>query len=530
MVIKQVILDETGQQKLRSGIRKIAGAVKSTLGPEGDTVLLESEEVVGAYRITKDGVTVARSINLYDPIENLAVQIMKQASSQTATIAGDGTTSAIVLTEAILDAAEQFITEKHSKTKVIRELNKLTDEIIKDLTKRSVKVTGRRLLDVATVSANNDPVIGKMIADAYKKVKHVTVADSPSEETYSRVIEGIKIDRGYSSKYQITDESKEEAIIDNPFVLVSDIEVRNLMHLEGILKHVLQAGRPLLLIANLTPEALQALNLNLAKNKQMPRIVHIIPPAMGRRKTDLLRDLAVATGAVFFSEDTGDNMEAVTPDGLGEAVKIIASADQTVIIRADKPEINTAVDELTEQLKKQLEETTNNREREFTKERIANISGGVGVIYVGANSSIEQKEKFDRVDDAVRAVAAAIEEGVLPGGGVALFKTQAPYVGPSVESMVAESIIHQALKAPLKQILLNAGIEYSKVEDEIVQSFRTHGLNVKTGEYGDMIKMGIVDPAKVTKTALRNAVSVATTILSTKAVITNMRENAQAAE
>lgn len=531
MIVKQLFLDDSGQKKLKSGIKKISGAVKSTLGPGGHTVLLESENEIGGFRVTKDGVTVARSIALYDPVENLAVQMMQEGSIETAKTAGDGTTTAIVLTEAILDGSDLVFDKSISMTKLISQINNITDYVVDEISKKSIKVTGKRLVDVATVSANNDPVLGKLIAGAYKKVNHVTVADSPTNDTYSEIIEGIKIDRGYSSKHQITNEEKEEAVLSMPYILVSDIEIKNLHHLEGIFRHAMQNARPLFIIANMTSEAMQAFNLNVGK--KVIKACHIMPPSFGIRKTDMLRDIATAVGAVFYSEDTGDNMEAITPEGLGEANKIIASVDKTVVICNKDTEAEAATDDLIVKLKKQLAETTNYRERDFLKERIANISGGVGVIYVGANSPIEQKEKLDRVDDAVKAVASAIEEGVIAGGGIQLYniarKLIVKYVtDDSADDAMALKIMAYALLAPLSQIIVNAGEDVKEVISflEETDTDSSIGLNIKTGEYGDMLKMGIIDPAKVTKTALKNAVSVATTILSTEVIITNMRDNA----
>lgn len=529
MIVKQLFLDDSGQEKLKSGIKKISGAVKSTLGPGGHTVLLESEHEIGGFRVTKDGVTVAKSIALFDPVENLAVQMMQEGSIETAKIAGDGTTTAIVLTEAILDFSEKFFDKSISMTKLISQINSITEDVVSDISKSSIKVTGKRLVDVATVSANNDPVLGKLIAGAYKKVKHVTVADSPTNDTYSEIIEGIKIDRGYSSKHQITNEEKEEAVLSMPYILVSDVEIKNLHHLEGVFRHSMQNARPLFIIANMTPEAMQAFNLNVAK--KTIKACHIIPPSFGIRKTDMLRDIATAVGAVFYSEDTGDNMEAITPEGLGEANKIISSSDKTVVICNKDNNAEAATEELIIKLNKQLTETTNYRERDFLKERIANISGGVGVIYVGANSPIEQKEKLDRVDDAVRAVSSAIEEGVIAGGGVKLYNIGMSLMDLSIkkdsDNSIALQIMAHALISPLAQIVLNSGGDVMEVLSKLdgMEISSDIGLNIKTGEYGNMIEMGIIDPAKVTKTALKNAVSVATTILSTEVIITNMREN-----
>ena len=526
MIVKQLFFDNVGQNKLRNGIHKIAKAVGSTLGPRGNTVLLESEQHVGGITVTKDGITVARTINLFDPVENLAVQLVRQASDRTSTVAGDGTTTSVVLTEALIDAADEYIEEEHNRTEVIRHMNKITDGVIEFLDKKLSKKVSKKLLnDVAAISANNDKELGDLIADAFKQVNVVTVENSATPVTYIDIIHGMKIDRGWSSKYFVTNEETEECVLDNPYVLLSDVEINNLQSIENALMPVIKQGRPILIIGNLSANALNALNLNVAKRNI--KACHIQPPSMGWRKADLLKDLSIVLGARLYSDATGDDLSLIDFDGLGRAAKVVVSKDRTIIMRHDSIEESDINDHL-ETLKNKHSEAKIQYEREFLQERIANIDGGVGVIYVGANSDIEQKEKYDRVDDAVRAVAAAIEEGILPGGGIALINASQRIKDNAEDAnyQAAVDIMKTALTAPFSRIVENAGLDKVSVAQPIIDKDTDgFGYDVKNDKYGDMMKMGVIDPSKVTKSALKNAVSVATTILSTEVVITNMRQD-----
>jgi chaperonin GroEL len=525
MIVKQLFFDQQGQNKLRNGIAKIAKAVGSTLGPRGKTVLLESEHHIGGISITKDGITVAKTINLFDPVENLAVQLVRQASDRTSTVAGDGTTTSVVLTEALIEAADEYIEEEHNRTEVIRNINKITDNIVGYLDKKSKKVTDKLLNDVAAISANNDRDLGDMIADAFKQVNVVTVENSSTPITYTDIIHGMKIDRGWSSKYFVTNEEKEECVMDNPFVLLSDVEINNLQSIETALVPVIKTGRPILIIGNLSANAMNALNLNVAKKNL--RACHIQPPSMGWRKHDLMKDLSVVLGATYYSESTGDDLSLIDFDGFGKAGKVVVTKDKTIIMRHETSD-DEAIKEHIDGLRSKHSETNVQYEKEFLQERIANIDGGVGVIYVGANSDIEQKEKYDRVDDAVRAVAAAIEEGILPGGGIALINASQRIKDNTEDPnyQAAVDILKTALTSPFSKIVENAGLDKVNVAQPIIdKDVDGFGYDVKNDKYGDMIKMGVIDPAKVTKNALKNAVSVATTILSTEVVITNMRND-----
>jgi len=459
-------------------------------------------------------VTVAKSINLYDPTENLAVMMMRQAADKTSTVAGDGTTTSIVLAEAIINAADDHIDSNTNVIEVIREINDITAAVVARLSKMSKKVTGKKLYDVASISANNDKHIGKMISDAFNEVDMVTVENSMNSDTHVEIISGMKIDRGYTSKYFINDHKKQECVLDNPYVLITDHEINNLSNLEAILAPIVSQGRSLLIIGTLGQNAVNTLNVNVAQGKI--KACNIIPPSFGYRKKDLLEDLAVALGGTYLSEDTGDDLSLVTMSDLGKASKVVIKKNMTVFMNV--AEVKDAIDMRVADLKHQVWETTDANDREFLKERIANISGGVGVIYVGALSDIEQKEKRDRIDDAVCAVMAAMEDGILPGGGVALLNCLDLVMGDSI----AHNIMFDTLSAPFDQILINAGKDPHIVKLEL--SGMGEGYDVKNEVYGNMMKMGIIDPTKVTKNALLNAVSVATTIMSTNAIITNIRD------
>ena len=515
MIVKEIYLGDSGQEKLRAGIKKIAGAVKSTLGARGRTVLIESENHTGGITVTKDGVTVARSINLYDPTENLAVMMMRQAADKTAAMSGDGTTTSIVLAEAIIDAAEQYIDSDTNITEVIREINDITHRIDSHLKRRSKKVSGRRLKDVATISVNNDRRLGEMIAGAFEEVEMVTVENSMSSETYVDIIKGMRIERGYTSKYFVTDERKQECVMENPYVLITDHEISNLANIESILKPIVAQGKPLLIIGELSQNVLNTLNVNALQGKI--KVCNIIPPSFGYRKKELLEDLAVALGGTYFSDDTGDDLSIVQLGDLGRAAKVVVSRDMTTVMHSQ--DMEQTIHDHVEILKKVIWTTEKKEDRDFLQERIANLSGGIGVIHVGALTDIEQKEKRDRIDDAVCAVQAAIEGGILPGGGVALLNCMSIVDGSSP----AEKIVRAALFSPFNQILDNAGKDGIAMLTEIDDL--GIGYDVKNDKIGDMIKMGIIDPANVTRNALENAVSVATTIMSTSSIITNVRDD-----
>jgi len=525
---KDLVFDTEGRDKLINGITTIAKAVKSTLGPRGKTVLIESPEHTHGITVTKDGVTVAKSIYLIDPVENLAVKMMKEAADRTATSAGDGTTTAIVLTEAIVKQGQEILNEKHNITEVIRHINDVTDKLVVSLEKRSKKVSGKTLKNVASISANNDSELGGIIADTYEKVGKdgiVTIEDSQTAETYTQVTNGIKIDRGYTSNMFINNHKKDECIMDDVLVLVTDQEISNILSIEKVLKPVIQQQKKLLIIGTCSQNVINTLAANVVQNNL--KICNIIPPQFGYKRNELMGDIALAVGAKYFSESTGDDLSLIGIEDLGRADKIIVGRDSTVIVRSE-----VASDEINERVA-QLWDSYNLSDRkgdkDFIKQRIASLTGGIGVIYVGGNSDLEQKERKDRVDDAVCAVRSALEEGILPGGGLALFSESYTIIANaddtiddiSANEYAAMHIIARAIQAPLLQIMTNAGLDGYEVME--VPFGKDQGYDVKNEVYGDMFKMGVIDPLKVTKNALKNAVSVATTILSTNAIITMTR-------
>jgi len=513
---KDLHFGKDGQSKLISGITKLSNAVKSTLGPMGNTVLIESPNHTHGITVTKDGVTVAKSIQLLDPVENLAVQMMKEAADRTASEAGDGTTTAIVLTEALVKKGVELIGTKDNKTEVLRELVTLTEGVIERLKERSEPVTDKKLLDVATISSNNDPEIGRIIADTYKAVGKngiVTVEKSQTSDTTYETTQGIKIDRGYSSHLFVNNHKKDECILEDVHVLVSDSEINNILSIENVLKPIIAENKKLLIVAPCSQNVINTLAANVMKNNL--KLCTIIPPNFGYKRHELMHDIALSVGATYFSESTGDDLSLMSFKDLGRASKIIVDRDHTIILKddqsVDKGDIDKRVDELWEAHKLAAKKT----DKEFITSRIASLTGGVGVIRVGGNTDLEQKELYDRVDDAVCAVRSALSEGILPGGGLALWEAGEDIVK---SKSIAHAILGAALEAPLNQILTNAGVDWAPYGADV-----GHGLDVKTGETGDMIKMGIIDPNKVTKTALQNAVSVAVTILSTNAIVTMAR-------
>ncbi len=522
---KSLSFDDEGRSKLISGITAIAKTVKSTLGPLGKTVLLESSNHTSGMTITKDGVTVARAIMLDDPIENLAVQMMKEAADRTANTAGDGTTTAIVLTEAIVKAGQEFIKPEHNTTEIIRNINKVCKDIISSLEKNSRKVTKGRLLDVACISANNDSEIGGIIADAYDKVGIngiVTVERSKSSETYAEVTNGIKVDRGYSTHLFINDHKKDECVLEDVKILVCDGEINNILQIENVLKPIINNGEKLLIIAPCSVNVINTLAANVVRNGL--KFCNIAPPSFGYKTQELMQDIALAVGAKYFSEKTGDDLSLIRPEHLGHADKIIASRDNTIILKENtvSDELQKRIDELVEA----RESVEKNVDKKFINERIASLAGSIGCIYVGGYSDVEQKEKFDRVDDSVCAVRSALEEGIVAGGGVSLLRAGImlnKYKSKDDNMGVALLILRSALVAPLKQILENGGKEYVSILNHIFDKPHNIGYDLKNDKFGDMFKLGVIDPLKVTKNALINAVSVSTTILSTNAIVTNKR-------
>ena len=520
MIVKQVESGQVARQKLINGVDTIANAVGSTLGARGRTVLMESEHHIGGIIVTKDGVSVAKGINLMDATENLAVMIMREASDRTATVAGDGTTTSMVLAQALIHSCVENIGKEDNLTQVLRDIQSLTNQVVKNLDEKSIKIQTDKLFDVAKISANGDEEIATIIAEAYEKVGLsgvVSVETSATAETYSEVISGMKIDRGFASKYFVTDSKRQEAVLKDPYIFVTDQTITNLEDILPILEFIMAGGRSLLIIGEMEDNVLNTLNLN--KLQKGLKICTIVPPQFGYKRHQLMEDIAIATGAKYFSERTGDNLALASIDDLGRASKIVVSRFNTLVFDA-AGEFESRVTELNEQMTDEILPL----EKEFLKERVANLGGGGAVIKVGANSDIEQKEKKDRVDDAVCAVRAALEEGILPGGGVAL-KDEAAKLGEMKNGSndKAVEILRRALVAPMRKILTNAEME---ADNLMIDTYNMAGVgvNVVTGAVCDMMDVGIIDPTKVSKTALINATSVATTLLSTDTVITNVRQ------
>ncbi len=511
---------EDARSKLIKGISKMSAAVKSTLGPMGNTVLIESPSHTHGITVTKDGVTVAKSIQLIDPVENLAVQMLREAASRTAANAGDGTTTAIVLTESLVRRGIDELEHTDNKTQVLRDMVSLTEGVVANLKKRARKVSDKKLLDVATISSNNDTTTGEIIAKTYLSVGKngiVTVEKAQGAETSFETTNGLKIDRGYSSPLFINNHKKDECVMEDVHILVSDAEINNILVIENILKPIINEGKKLLIVAPCSGNVINTLAANVMKNSL--KLCAIIPPSFGYKQHELMQDIALSVGATYFSEKTGDDMSIMKFEDLGRAKKIIISKDSSIILKDDTHVNVELIDERVAQLWDAHSIAVKKVDKEFILSRIASLTGGVGVIYVGGNTDLEQKELYDRVDDAVCAVRSALEEGILPGAGLALYQEGLILQGDKNSSKkIAKAILGGALLEPLRQIQENAGIENDRVYNE-----KSIGLDVKSGKEGDLIEMGIIDPLKVTKQALQNAVSVAVTILSTNAIVTMAR-------
>ena len=521
---KDLQFGSEGRKKLISGVIKMSKAVKSTLGPSGNTVLIESPHHTHGITVTKDGVTVAKSIDLIDPSENLAVKMMKEAADKTATAAGDGTTTAILLTEGLVLGGLEHIKDEMNRTEVLRHMVDITNKVVEKLRRKAKKVSSAMLLDVAALSANNDREIGRIIAEVYKEVGKtgiVTVERSQTSETYAETTKGLKFDRGYFSSMFINDQKKDECVFEDTMVLVCDIEIANILQIENVLKPIISEGKKLLIISPCNVNVVNTLAANSVKGNL--KVVAVPPPNFGYKQHELMQDIAISVGATYYSEKTGDDLSHINYGDLGHASKVIVGKDKTVIIRSTAKADEKLVEERVKQLWDAHKEATKKGDKDFLLERIASLTGGIGVIFVGGQTDLEQKELYDRVDDAVCAVRSALEEGILPGAGKALLDESAEIemLGTSREYEAAAAIVRNALMSPFQQILANAGLKPSDVYKDSTPI--GHGYNLKTGQMGDLIEMGVIDPLKVTRSALQNAVSVAVTILSTNAIITMAR-------
>jgi chaperonin GroEL len=516
---KSIIFDEQGRKALVNGITILSKAVKSTLGPSGHTVIIESPYHTSGMTVTKDGVTVAKSIELVDPVENIAVRIMKQAAERTAVEAGDGTTTSIILTEAIIKAGIEHITKDVNAHDVIRWIHKLTDQIVVKLKSLSTPVDRGLLESITTVSSNNNPVIGKIIADVYAEIGPdgvVMVERSDDWQTKSLVIDGMRVQSGMLSNVFINNAKKDECILENAYVLVCQSEISSFHQIERVLKFVVDDRVPLIIIAPCTPQFVNTIGANVVKNGL--KFCVMAPPSNGYRQDELMGDIAAAVGATLFSEKTGDDLSLIDASDLGFVEKAVIGKSESVFT------LSYHDDDRLSRVQKRIGQLKEIEEKDkFVLERIATLSGGIGVVYVGGSTDIEHKELYDRVEDAVLAARSALQEGILPGGGVALFDmAHADYEGDgSAEATCACAILSQALQAPLMQIYENAGMSYEKYNTKPPR--KGCGWDTRSKIYGDMVDMGIIDPMKVTRCALENAVSVAVTILTTNAIVTMAR-------
>jgi len=523
---KQLNFDETARQALLRGVTKLAKAVKATLGPAGRNVILEKK--FGSPTITKDGVTVAKEIELPDAYENMGAQLIKEVSSKTSDIAGDGTTTATVLAEAIYSEGLRNVTAGANPTSLQRGILKATEAIVAKLKEISTPVKdSKEVAQVATVSANWDTAIGNIIAEAMDKVGKegtITVEEAKSIETTLDVVEGMQFDKGYLSPYFVTDPESMEANLDSAYILIHEKKISSLKDMLPLLEKVARSGKPLLIIAeDVEGEALATLVVN--KLRGTLNIVAVKAPGFGDRRKAMLEDIAILTGGRCITEDLGIKLENIELSDLGRAKRLTIGKESTVIVEGEGT--SEAISGRVSQIKRQIEETTSDYDREKLQERLAKLAGGVAVINVGAATETEMKEKKARVEDALHATRAAVEEGIVPGGGVALIRAQAAVgdLGLTGDEKTGAEIIARAIEAPLRQLAANAGVEGALIVSEVKKGKGNHGYNVATGEYTDLIKAGVVDPAKVTRSALQNAASISGLLLTTECLITEEPED-----
>ncbi|HSS16284.1 MAG TPA: chaperonin GroEL [Candidatus Dormibacteraeota bacterium] len=526
MAAKQLQFDESARHTLLRGIEKLAKAVKATLGPSGRNVILDKK--FGSPTITKDGVTVAKEIELEDPYENMGAQLVREVASKTSDVAGDGTTTATILAESIYREGLRNVTAGANPTSLQRGIMKGVDAIVEDLKKLSKKVSDRtEIAQVATVSANWDKTIGEIIADAMDKVGKdgtITVEEAKSIETTLEVVEGMQFDKGYLSPYFVTNAEAMEAILENAYILIYEKKISSLKDLLPLLEKVAKAGRPLLIISeDVEGEALATLVVN--KLRGTLQVCAVKAPGFGDRRKAMLEDIAVLTGGRLISEDLGIKLENIKLEDLGRAKRVTVDKENTTIVEGEgkKADIQGRV----AQIRRQIEETTSDYDREKLQERLAKLAGGVAVINVGAATETEMKEKKARVEDALHATRAAVEEGIVPGGGVALLRAQKAL--DNVKNLegdekVGVAIVRRAIEEPTRQLADNAGREGALVVEEVKKRKGNEGYDVANDEYTDLVKAGIVDPTKVTRSALQNAASIAGLLLTTEALVTEIPE------
>jgi len=524
---KEILFNIDARDQLKKGVDSLANAVKVTLGPKGRNVIIEKK--FGAPHITKDGVTVAKEIELEDPFQNLGAQLVKEVASKTGDDAGDGTTTATVLAQSIVSVGLKNVTAGANPMDLKRGIDKAVAQVVKSIASQAQLVGDDydKIEQVATISANNDEEIGKLIADAMRKVSKdgvITIEEAKGTDTTIDVVEGMQFDRGYISAYFVTNTEKMEVEMDKPYILIYDKKISNLKELLPVLEPAVQSGRPLLIIAeDVDSEALTTLVVN--RLRAQLKICAVKAPGFGDRRKEMLEDIAVLTGGVVISEEKGIALDQATLEMLGTAEKITVNKDNTVIVNGAGAKENIA--NRVAQIKSQIATTTSDYDREKLQERLAKLSGGVAVLYVGAASEVEMKEKKDRVDDALSATRAAIEEGIVPGGGVAYIRAIDTLTGLKAandDEAIGMDIIKRAIEEPLRQIVFNAGKEGAVVVQKVREGKDDFGYNARTDVYENFFAAGVVDPAKVCRVALENAASIAGMFLTTECVITEKKE------
>ncbi len=524
---KEIKFDVEARDRLKSGIDQLANAVKVTLGPKGRNVIIEKK--FGAPQVTKDGVTVAKEVDLEDPIENVGAQMVKEVASKTNDDAGDGTTTATVLAQSIVQVGLKNVTAGANPMDLKRGIDKAVVEVVKSLQSQSQEVgdDNKKIQQVASISANNEASIGAIIAEAMSKVKKegvITVEESKSSDTYVDVVEGMQFDRGYISPYFVTDTEKMEAVLENPYVLIHDKKISTMKDLLPVLEATAQTGRPLMIIAeDVDAEALATLVVN--KLRGSLKIAAVKAPGFGDRRKEMLEDIAILTGGTVISEEKGLKLEGTELDMLGQAEKISIDKENTTVVNGagEKKMIEARVG----QIKKQIENTTSDYDREKLQERLAKLAGGVAVIYVGAASEVEMKSRKDLFDDALSATRAAVEEGIIPGGGVGYLRSVEKlekFKGGNEDENTGIAIVRRALEEPLRQIVENAGLEGSVVVNKIREGKGDYGYNAQTDKYENLFEAGVIDPTKVARIALENAASIAGMLLTTECAIVDIPE------
>lgn len=527
MAGKIIKFDSEAREHLKKGVDQLANAVKVTLGPKGRNVVIEKK--FGSPQITKDGVTVAKEIELNDPLENIGAQLAKEVASKTADDAGDGTTTATVLAQSIVTVGLKNVTAGANPMDLKRGIDKAVIKVVEHLKKQSVAIGDdyTKIEQVATISANNDHEIGNLIATAMKKVKKegvITVEEAKGIETTVEIVEGMQFDRGYISPYFITNPEKMETVLDTPLVLITDRKISTMKDLLPVLEPVAQNGRSLLIIAeDIDGEALATLVVN--KLRGSLKIAAVKAPGFGDRRKEMLEDIAILTGGVVISEEKGLRLDAAKMDMLGKAEKITLDKDSTTIVNGGGNK--ETIDKRVAQIKVQIENTTSDYDREKLQERLAKLAGGVAVLYVGASTETEMKEKKDRVDDALSATRAAVEEGIIPGGGVAYIRAIEALenlTGVNDDETTGMQIVKRAIEEPLRQIVSNAGMEGSVVVQKVKEGKADYGYNAHTDKYENLFQSGVIDPTKVARVALENAASIAGMLLTTECLMGEEKE------